>query len=32
MGRACREEASKRFEARANARLLFEFVRSRCRA
>jgi glycosyltransferase involved in cell wall biosynthesis len=30
MSRTCREEASRRFEARTNARRLFEFVRSRC--
>jgi glycosyltransferase involved in cell wall biosynthesis len=30
MGRACREDATQRFEARANARQLFDFVRSRC--
>jgi glycosyltransferase involved in cell wall biosynthesis len=30
MGRACREEAARRFDARENARQLFEFVRSRC--
>lgn len=30
MGRACREEAERRFDARRNARELFEFVRSRC--
>jgi glycosyltransferase involved in cell wall biosynthesis len=30
MGQAGREDAARRFEARTNARLLFEFVRSRC--
>jgi glycosyltransferase involved in cell wall biosynthesis len=30
MSSRCREEASSRFEARENARRLFEFVRSRC--
>jgi glycosyltransferase involved in cell wall biosynthesis len=30
MGEASRAEARRRFEARTNARLLFEFVRSRC--
>jgi glycosyltransferase involved in cell wall biosynthesis len=30
MGQASREEAIRRFDARTNARLLFEFVRSRC--
>jgi glycosyltransferase involved in cell wall biosynthesis len=30
MGRACREDATHRFEVRTNARRLFEFVRTRC--
>jgi hypothetical protein len=30
MARAAREEAHKRFDANANAKELFEFVRSRC--
>jgi glycosyltransferase involved in cell wall biosynthesis len=30
MAQACRDEAARRFEARSNARRLFEFVRSRC--
>jgi glycosyltransferase involved in cell wall biosynthesis len=30
MARACREDAAHRFDARKNARRLFEFVRSRC--
>jgi glycosyltransferase involved in cell wall biosynthesis len=30
MGEKCREHAARRFEARENAKRLFEFVRSRC--
>jgi glycosyltransferase involved in cell wall biosynthesis len=30
MSQACRQEAERRFEARTNARRLFDFVRSRC--